>query len=105
MDYKHYSYLEDLYAIIQHQQDIIAKYEEYIETNIHQKIKKVAKEDFDVRALGRVYCQRITIPQTDIMMACDPKVIAEWEEIKLRYPHYPLPDIKRFIMEKSCKKA
>ena len=103
MDYKNYDYRECLYSIIQYQQEIIKRYEEYIENNIHQLIKKCVREDFDIRAMERVYSQRITIPQTDIMMICDPRVVREFDVIKSEYPVFPLHLIKQYVEEKLSK--
>lgn len=103
MDYKNYDYRECLYSIIQYQQEIIKRYEEYIENNIHQPIKKCVREDFDIRAMERVYSQRITIPQTDIMMICDPRVVREFDVIKSEYPVFPLHLIKQYVEEKLSK--
>ena len=100
MDYKSYSYLEDLYSIIQYQQDIIKRYEEYIETNIHKKIEKCDKEDFSPRSNEILHYKRITIPQTDIAMICSPYIASEWQEIKDSSPLLPVSAVRYFITEK-----
>lgn len=103
MDYKSYTYKDCLYTIINYQQEIIKRYEEYIEKNIHQSIKKVTKEDFDVEALTRLEWQRITIPQVDLMMVCDPSVMREYDLIKSEFPLFPLHLIEQFVEEKLSK--
>lgn len=99
MDYKTYDYRECLYSIIQYQQDIIRQYEEYIEKNIHQPIKKYTREDFDNKSLERIYLQRITIPQADIITSCEPRVIREFDIIKSEFPIFSLHLIRQYIEE------
>ena len=99
LDFKNYSYRELLYSVIQYQQEIIKKYQEYIENNIHSKISEYSKEDFDVRAMEHIHCKRITIPQTDIMMFCDPRVAREYEIIKAEHPICSIDAIKYYMEE------
>lgn len=100
MDYKSYTYKDCLYTIIKYQQEIIKRYEEYIEKNIHQSIKKKTKEDFDVEALTRLEWQHITIPQVDLMMVCDSSVMREYDLIKAEFPLFPLYLIQQYVEEK-----
>lgn len=103
MDYKSYSYRDCLYSIIQYQQELIKRYEEYIENNICQRIKKYSKEDLDIAANEFVQCQHITIPQADIMMKCDYRITMEYDIIKAEFPIFPLHLIEQFVEEKLDK--
>lgn len=99
LDFKNYSYRELLYSVIQYQQEIIKKYQEYIENNIHSKISEYNKEDFDARATERIHCKRITIPQVDLMFRCDASVIREYEIIKAEHPICSIGAIKYYMEE------
>jgi hypothetical protein len=105
MDYKNYSYLEDLYSIIQYQQDIIKRYEDYIETNIHQKIETREREEFSPHSNEVIHYKRITIPQADIAMVYSPHIAREWQEIKDMSPLLPCSAVRRLIMEKMAEMA
>jgi hypothetical protein len=105
MDYKNYSYLEDLYSIIQYQQDIIKRYEDYIETNIHQKIESCEKEDFSPHSNEILHYKHITIPRVDIAMVYSSHIAREWQEIKDMSPLLPCSAVRRLIMEKMAEMA
>lgn len=105
MDYKSYTYRDCLYTIINHQQELIERYEEYIENNIHRPIQKYSKEDFDRAANEYIRLQRITIPQADIVMRCDYQVAREYDMIKAEFPIFPLELIKQFVEDKLMKGA
>jgi hypothetical protein len=99
MDYKNYCYRECLYSIIQYQQEIIKRYEEYIEKNIFAQISKTEKEEFDIRSMRPINVKRITIPQTDFMMLCDPRIAREWDIIKAEHPICSIDAIKYYMEE------
>lgn len=99
LDFKNYTYRELLYSIIQYQQEIIKRYEEYIEKNIFAKISKAEKEEFDIRSMRPINVKRITIPQTDFMMLCDPRVAREWDFIKAEHPVCSIDAIKHYLEE------
>ena len=103
MDYKNYTYRDCLYTIIQHQQELIKRYEEYIEHNICAKISKREKEEFDIRSQRPINIKRITIPQADFMMMCDPIIAREYDIIKAEFPVFPLHLIEQFVEEKLNK--
>ena len=103
MDYKNYTYRDCLYTIIQYQQELIKRYEEYIETNICRPIQKYSKEDFDVAVKEYIHLQRITIPQADIVMKCDYQIAREYDIIKAEFPVFPLHLIEQFVEEKLSK--
>ena len=103
MDYKNYTYRDCLYTIIQYQQELIKRYEEYIENSICKPIEKRTQEGFSPYPLDRVQCQRITIPQVDIMMRCDSWLIHEFNAIKAEFPVFPLHLIEQFVEEKLNK--
>lgn len=68
-----------LLDICNHQQEILNKYEEFIEQNI---INKILKEDFDGTTwdrLGWGSFKRITIPQSTFMLRCDPSTLKAWK--------------------------
>ena len=102
MEYKN-SYRDCLYTIIKHQQELIKRYEEYIETNICRPIEKYSKKDFDVAANEHICLQRITIPQADIIMKCDYRIAREFDIIKAEFPVFPLHLIEQFVEEKLNK--
>ncbi len=97
IDFKNYTYRELLYSIIQYQQEIIKRYEEYIEKNICAQISKTEKEEFDMRSLRPLNVKRITIPQADFMMLCDPRIAREWEFIKAEHPICSIDAIKHYL--------
>ena len=103
IDFKNYTYRELLYSIIHYQQEIIKRYEEYIENNICAQISKTEKEEFDMRSMRPINVKRIKIPQTDFMMLCDPIVAREWDFIKAEFPVFPLHLIEQFVEEKLNK--
>lgn len=103
MDYQNYNYRDCLYSIIQCQQSLIKRYEEYIENNICKPIKKYSKEDFDIAADEFVQYQHITIPQADIMMKCDYRIAREFDIIKAEFPVFPLHLIEQYVNEKLLK--
>ncbi len=72
--------------LCKYQQDIIKQYEEYIEKHI---VAKILEEDCSRKSaldLDRVVAKRITIPETNIMMLCEPWVIQEWNWLKAQTP-------------------
>ncbi len=97
LDFKNYTYREILYSIIQYQQEIIKRYEEYIEKNMYAQISKIEKEDFDLRSQRLINIKRITIPQTDFMMLCDPRIAREWDIIKAEHPICSIDAIKHYL--------
>lgn len=99
IDFKNYTYRELLYSIIHYQQEIIKRYEEYIENNICTQISKTEKEEFDMRSMRPIHVKRITIPQTDFMMLCDPIVAREWDFIKAEHPICSIDAIKYYMEE------
>ena len=103
MDYKAYNYRDCLYTIIQYQQELIKRYEEYIENSICRPIEKCTHESFGADPFDRVQCQRITIPQADIMMKGDPRLIHEFNAIKAEFPVFPFHLIEQFVNEKLLK--
>ena len=105
MDYKSYTYRDCLYTIIKYQQELIKRYEEYIENNIHRPIQKYSKEDFDVAANEYIHLQRITIPQADIVMKCDYQIVREYDIIKAEFPIFPIELIEQFVEDKLMKGA
>lgn len=101
--FKDYTYREILFSIIQYQQEIIKRYEEYIEQTIHSKISKEEKEKFDMRSMRKINIQRITIPKVDFMMMCEPVVAREWDYIKATHPICSIDAIKHYLMEVEGK--
>jgi hypothetical protein len=99
IDFKNYTYREILYSIIQYQQEVIKKYQEYIETNIHNQITERDQEYFDVPSCETIHCKRITIPQADLMFKCDASIIREYEMIKAEHPICSIDAIKHYLEE------
>lgn len=99
LDFKNYSYIEILYSIIKYQQEVINRYEEYIEKNICSQIDKTEKEEFDMRSMRPINVKRITIPKVDFMMLCDPSVAREWDFIKAEHPICSIDAIKYYMEE------
>ena len=72
--------------LCKYQQDIIKQYETYIEKYIHAEIIKEdcsRKSPFEVKEL---VAKRITIPETTIMLLCEPWAIDEWNWLKAQTP-------------------
>jgi hypothetical protein len=99
LDFKNYTYIERLYSIIQYQQEVIKRYQEYIETNIHNQITEQDQEQFDLHSFETIHCKRITIPQADIMFKCDASIIREYEMIKAEHPTCSIDAIKYYMEE------
>ena len=74
-----------LLEICSYQQELLKKYEEYIEQQITSKI---LEEDCDRPwdPMGRATFKRITIPQSTFMLRCDPSTLKAWEWLKFQRP-------------------
>ena len=75
-----------LLEICSYQQELLKKYEEYVEQQITSKI---LEEDFDSdwhNPMGRATFKRITIPQSTFMLRCDPSTLKAWEWLKFQRP-------------------
>jgi hypothetical protein len=75
-----------LWELCKYQQNIIDKYKEYIEKQIHQKItEEIVKQpsiDFNQYSVFR----HITIPETRMVARCDPWVYKNWEILQAENP-------------------
>ena len=75
-----------LWELCKYQQNIIDKYKEYIEKQIHQKIteetSKQSRIDFNQDSVFR----HITIPETRMVACCDPWVHKNWEMLQAENP-------------------
>ena len=72
--------------LCKYQQEIIRQYETYIEKYIHAEIIKEdcsRKSPFDIEEL---VAKRITIPETTIMLLCEPWALEEWNWLKEQTP-------------------
>lgn len=77
-----------LLELCSYQQEILQKYEEYIEQQI---ISKILEEDFDSdwhNPMGQGCFKRITIPQSTLMIKCDPSTLKAWEWLKFQRPAF-----------------
>lgn len=72
--------------LCKYQQEIIKQYEEYIEKHIHAEILKEDCAHKSLLDLDKVVAKRITIPETNIVMLCEPWVIQEWNWLKAQTP-------------------
>lgn len=73
--------------LCKYQQDIIERYEEYIEKFIaHQPVRSTLSLFNDPMKLERVEVKRITIPETTLMVAMTPACRFEWEYLKSMTP-------------------
>ena len=94
-----------LLDVCNYQQELLKKYEEYIEQNIANKI---LEEDYDnpLDPMGRANFKRITIPQSTFMLRCDPSTLKAWEWLKYQRPVFE-PDyfIKAAFIEEGENNA
>ena len=95
-----------LLDVCNYQQELLKKYEEYIEQNI---VSKILEEDIDddrwnPNALGTF--KRITIPQSTFMLRCDKTTLKTWEWLKYQRPAFE-PDyfIKAAFIEEGENNA
>ena len=74
-----------LLEICSYQQELLTKYEEYIEQNITSKI---LEEDYDNPwdPMGQANFKRITIPQSTFMLRCDPSTLKAWKLLQYERP-------------------
>jgi hypothetical protein len=75
-----------LWELCKYQQNIINSYREYIEKELHQKIKdEVLKQpDFDFNQCA--YFRHITIPETCLVVKCNPWTFKNWELLQAENP-------------------
>ena len=73
--------------LCKYQQDIIERYEEYIEKFItHLPIKSTVSYFEDSAELKPVVVKHITIPETRMIATCSPACRHEWEYLKTTSP-------------------
>jgi hypothetical protein len=77
-----YKFLE----LCKYQQEIIKQYEEYIEKHIVAKILETDIPESGLFGPKEVVYKRITIPESTIVMRCDPYVVREWDYLKAQTP-------------------
>jgi hypothetical protein len=77
-----YKFLE----LCKYQQEIIKQYEEYIEKHIHAKILEADIPSHDLFGPREITYRRITIPETTLMIKCDPYILKEWNWLKAQTP-------------------
>ena len=91
-----------LIELCKYQQHIINTYKDYIERNIHEKIKEeiIDKNRIDLDGWG--HYKKISIPQVTFMIDCSEDILKEWEFIK---HETPLIDLNLFlsIADKQCE--
>lgn len=91
-----------LIELCKYQQHIINTYKDYIERNIHEKIKEeiIDKKRIDLDGWG--HYTKISIPQVTFMVDCSEDILKEWEFIK---HEVPLIDLNFFvsIADKQCE--
>ena len=95
-----------LLEICSYQQELLTKYEEFIENQIVSKIKE---EDFNGdrwRPDSWASFKRITIPETSFMLRCDPSTLKAWEWLKFQKPVFePELYIKAAFIEEGENNA
>lgn len=72
--------------LCKYQQDIIKQYEEYIEKHIVAKILETDTPEPVLFGPKESLYKRITIPESTIVMRCDPYVVREWNYLKAQTP-------------------
>jgi hypothetical protein len=72
--------------LCKYQQDIIKQYQEYIEKHIHAKILEEDCSRKSALDLDKLVAKRITIPETNLVLLCEPWVIQEWNWLKTQTP-------------------
>lgn len=99
-----------LLEFCKYQHSLIKRYEEYIEKNIHAKIlKEDCARKFPPAPDDMCVAKRIVIPQTELVVFCDPHVFSNWEQLKfenpLISPDYFMHIAYQELMEKKNAKA
>lgn len=72
--------------LCKYQQDIIDKYEEFIEKLLHMTIEENVKVEKDPFALQTFVVRHVTIPETRLIAKCSPACRCEWEYLKAYTP-------------------
>ena len=75
-----------LLDVCNHQQEMLEKYEEFIEKQI---MSNILKEDFDGvtwDAYGWGSFKRVTIPQSTFMLRCDSSTLKAWKLLQYSRP-------------------
>lgn len=76
-----------LWELCKYQQNIIDKYKEYIEKQIHQKIHEEIMEQPNMTDIGQYsYFRHITIPEVSMITRCDSWVHKNWEILQAENP-------------------
>ena len=88
----HFDINEYLFEFCKYQHELLKKYKEYIEQNIHAAIKDDSWKLDDPRIADWVECQHIKIPETEFVMVVSPSVKYYWNLLQYERP-FINPDI------------
>ena len=75
-----------LWELCKYQYSIVEKYREYIEKELHQKIREEIVQQPDLNSQDWCVYKHIDIPQTRLVARCDPSVFRSWELLQMEYP-------------------
>jgi hypothetical protein len=75
-----------LWELCKYQQNIIDKYKEYIEREIHQCIQEEITKQPHFEFSEIAYFRHITIPETHLVVRCDPWIQKNWELLQAENP-------------------